>query len=189
MPKSVRILTLTALLFLNVFGEKTISFDRDIQPILSENCYYCHGTDPKHREGDLRLDLREDALDVGAIVPEKPEKSELIDRIHSKDPDDLMPPPDSNRKLTAEQKDLLARWIKEGAEYSEHWAFTKLPRETGKSIDTIVSDHLAKEGMELKARAKPHQLLRRLTFDLTGLPPTPHQIEKCDKKKTEPFID
>ena len=88
MPKSVRILTLTALLFLNVFGEKTISFDRDIQPILSENCYYCHGTDPKHREGDLRLDLREDALDVGAIVPEKPEKSELIDRIHSKDPDD-----------------------------------------------------------------------------------------------------
>ncbi len=189
MPKSVRILTLTALLFLNVFGEKTISFDRDIQPILSENCYYCHGTDPKHREGDLRLDLREDALDVGAIVPEKPEKSELIDRIHSKDPDDLMPPPDSNRKLTAEQKDLLARWIKEGAEYSEHWAFTKLPRETGKSIDTIVSDHLAKEGMELKARAKPHQLLRRLTFDLTGLPPTPKQIEKFDPKKTEPFID
>ncbi|MGB0643922.1 MAG: c-type cytochrome domain-containing protein, partial [Akkermansiaceae bacterium] len=109
MPKSARILILTAFPFLNVFGEDPISFDRDIQPILSENCYYCHGTDPKHREGDLRLDLREDALDAGAIVPGKPEESELVDRIHSKDPDDLMPPLDSNRKLTAEQKDLLAR--------------------------------------------------------------------------------
>ena len=101
MPKSARILTLTLLLVLNVFGEKAISFDRDIQPILSENCYYCHGTDPEHREGDLRLDFREDALDAGAIVPGKPEKSELIDRIHSKDSDDLMPPPDSKRKLTS----------------------------------------------------------------------------------------
>ena len=189
MPKSAYFLTLTALLFLNVFGENTISFDRDIQPILSENCYYCHGTDPKHREGDLRLDLREDALDAGVIVPGKPEKSDLVDRIHSKDPDSLMPPPDSNRKLTTEQKNLLARWIKEGAEYTEHWAFTKLPKATGKSIDTIVSSHLAKEGIELKVKAKPHQLLRRLTFDLTGLPPTLEQIERFDPKKLESFID
>ena len=189
MPKSARILTLTLLLVLNVFGEKAISFDRDIQPILSENCYYCHGTDPEHREGDLRLDFREDALDAGAIVPGKPEKSELIDRIHSKDSDDLMPPPDSKRKLTSEQKDLLARWIKEGAEYTEHWAFTKLSKPSGKSIDEIVSEHLAEEGLKLKSKAKPHQLLRRLTFDLTGLPPTPEQIETFDPDNLEPLVD
>ena len=189
MPKAARILILIHLLSLHVFGEKAISFDRDIQPILSENCYYCHGTDPKHREGDLRLDLQEDALDAGAIVPGKPEQSDLIDRIHSKDPDDLMPPPDSNRKLTVKQKDLLERWIKEGAQYTEHWAFTKPIKPTGKSIDAIVSSHLAKEGMRLKTKAKSHQLLRRLTFDLTGLPPTPEQIEQFDPDNLEPFID
>jgi hypothetical protein len=189
MPKYARIPILVSLLFLNVFGEKAISFDRDIQPILSENCYFCHGTDPKHREGDLRLDLREDALDSGAIIPGKPEKSELIDRIHAKDPDDLMPPPDSNRKLTSEQKNLLARWIKEGAEYTEHWAFTRLPKPTGKSIDTIVSSHLAEQGVKLKAKAEPHQLLRRLTFDLSGLPPTLEQITNFNPQNPEPFID
>jgi hypothetical protein len=189
MPNVARIPVLISLLAIQSFGEKAISFDRDIQRILSENCYYCHGTDPKHREGDLRLDLREDALDAGAIVPGKPEKSDLVDRIHSKDPDDLMPPPDSNRKLTEEQKDLLTRWIKEGAEYTKHWAFTKLGKPSGKSIDELVSSHLAEEGLKLKAKAKAHQLLRRLTFDLTGLPPTPEQIEKFDPSQLEPFID
>lgn len=189
MPNVARIPVLISLLAIQAFGEKAISFDRDIQPILSENCYYCHGTDPKHREGNLRLDLREDALDAGAIVPGKPEKSDLVDRIHSKDPDDLMPPPDSNRKLTAEQKDLLARWIEEGAEYTEHWAFAKLGKPSGQSIDELVSSHLAGEGLKLKAQAKAHQLLRRLTFDLTGLPPTPEQIEKFDPSHLEPFID
>ncbi len=189
MPKVARILSLISSLTLHAFGEKEISFDRDIQPILSENCYYCHGTDPEHREGDLRLDLREDALDAGAIVPGKPGKSDLIDRIHAKDPDDLMPPPDSNRKLTAEQKDLLSRWIKEGAQYTRHWAFTKLTKPTGKSIDELVSTHLATQGLKLKDQAKPHQLLRRLTFDLTGLPPTPEQIESFDPAHPESFID
>ncbi len=189
MPKVARTLSLISSLTLHAFGEKEISFDRDIQPILSENCYYCHGTDPEHREGDLRLDLREDALDAGAIVPGKPGKSDLIDRIHATDPDDLMPPPDSNRKLTAEQKDLLSRWIKEGAQYTRHWAFTKLTKPTGKSIDKLVSTHLATQGLKLKDQAKPHQLLRRLTFDLTGLPPTPEQIESFDPAHPEPFID
>lgn len=189
MLKAARILTFITPLVLNVFGETAISFDRDIQPILSENCYYCHGTDPEHRKGDLRLDLREDALDAGAIVTGKPEKSELIDRIHSEDPDDLMPPPDSNRKLTTEQKDLLERWIKEGAKYSKHWAFTNLTKPSGKSIDELVSEHLAKEGLKIKAKAEPHQLLRRLTFDLTGLPPTPAQIETFVPNNLEPFID
>jgi hypothetical protein len=166
-----------------------ISFDRDIQPILSENCYYCHGTDPSHREGDLRLDLREDALDTGAIVPGKPEKSEMIERIFSSDPDDLMPPPDSNRKLTAKQKDLLKRWIEEGAEYTAHWAFTRLPKQAGKSIDELVSEKLAKKNRSLKPKAKPHHLLRRLTFDLTGLPPTLEQIKSFNPDNPEPYID
>lgn len=166
-----------------------ISFDRDIQPILSENCYYCHGTDPSHREGDLRLDLREDALDTGAIVPGKPEKSELIERIHSVDPDDLMPPPDSKRKLTAKEKVLLKRWIAEGAEYTEHWSFTRLTKQTGKSIDDLVTARLAKEKRSLKPQAKSHHLLRRLTFDLTGLPPTLDQIKRFNPDNLEPFID
>ncbi len=170
-------------------GEKKISFDRDIQPILSENCYYCHGTDPAHREGDLRLDLREDALDAGAIVSGKPEKSEIIARIHSHDPDDLMPPPDSNRKLTKAQKDLLARWIKEGAEYTAHWAFTPLPAPVGKSIDELVTVQLKEHDLKLKPKAKPHQLLRRLTFDLTGLPPTPEQVAKFNPNDPASFID
>ena len=168
---------------------RPISFDRDIQPILSENCYYCHGTDPSHREGDLRLDLRDDALDTGAIVPGKPEKSELIDRIHSTDPDDLMPPPDSNRKLTNREKALLKQWIEEGAEYTAHWSFTSLPKPSGKSIDTIVSDHLAKEKRSLKPRTKKHHLLRRLTFDLTGLPPTLEQIKSFDPDNPGPLVD
>lgn len=189
MLKPFIVLALSGFLTLLSPGEKKISFDHDIQPILSENCYYCHGTDPKHREGDLRLDLREDALDAGAIVPEKPEKSEMIARIHSHDPDDLMPPPDSNRKLTAEQKDLLARWIKEGAEYTAHWAFTPLPDSNDKSIDELVTTKLKEHELKLKPKAKPHHLLRRLTFDLTGLPPTPEQVEKFDANNTGPFID
>ena len=171
------------------FAGGPISFDRDIQPILSENCYYCHGTDPSHREGDLRLDLRDDALDTGAIVPGKPEESELMARIHSHDRDDLMPPPDSNRKLTAQQKDLLKRWIEEGAEYTAHWSFTQLPKASGKSIDELVSARLAESGRKLKPRAKSHQLLRRLTLDLTGLPPTLSQIEDFDADNPEPLID
>ena len=187
MPRFISALFL--LLILPVTGEEKISFDRDIQPILSENCYYCHGTDPEHREGDLRLDLRDDALDAGAIVEGKPAKSEMIARIHANDPDDLMPPPDSHRKLTTEQKNLLERWIKEGAEYADHWAFTPLPASNGKSIDELVTTRLAKKDLKLKGPAKPHQLLRRLTFDLTGLPPTPEQISSFDSKTPAPFIE
>jgi len=188
MLKPFLALSFFSLLTLLSPGEKKISFDRDIQPILSENCYYCHGTDPSHREGDLRLDLREDALDTEAIVPGKPEKSEIIARIHSHDPDDLMPPPDSNRKLTKTQKELLARWIEEGAEYTAHWSFTPLPAPTGQAIDELVTARLQEHDLKLKPKAKPHQLLRRLTFDLTGLPPTLAQLEKFDPNTLDPFI-
>src|SRR5688572_12786001 len=100
-----------------------IDFNRDVKPILSENCFYCHGQDPNHRKADLRLDVREAAVKAEAIVPAKADDSALVARILTDDPDDLMTPPDSHRKLTAKQKDTLKRWVAEGAEYQQHWAF------------------------------------------------------------------
>ena len=100
-----------------------LNFNRDVRPILSENCFYCHGVDGNKREANLRLDVREDALAMEAIVPGSLEDSEMYYRIHSEDEDEIMPPPESNRILTAEQKKILDRWIKEGAQYEKHWAF------------------------------------------------------------------
>ena len=107
-----------------------IDFNRDIRPILSENCFYCHGQDGNKREADLRLDDRAAAVRAGAIVPGEPGASTILERIHSTDPDVLMPPPNSNRRLSEDQKKLLDRWIKEGAEYKQHWAFTPPVRPT-----------------------------------------------------------
>jgi mono/diheme cytochrome c family protein len=98
-------------------------FNRDIRPLLSENCFYCHGQDGQKREADLRLDDREAALAALAIVPGEPGASVMLERINSTDPDVVMPPPDSNRRLSDEQKRLLARWIAAGADYRPHWAF------------------------------------------------------------------
>ena len=104
-----------------------VEFNRDIRPILSENCFFCHGQDPKHREADLRLDEPEEATrDLGgyaAVVPGKPGESELLTRLRSHDKDEVMPPPKSNRHVTPEQIALLERWIKEGARYQKHWAY------------------------------------------------------------------
>ena len=102
---------------------KEINFNRDVRPILSENCFYCHGVDGNKREADLRLDIREDALSSDAFVPGDLNASELFYRIHSKDKDEVMPPPESNRVLSAKQKKILEQWIKEGAKYQEHWSF------------------------------------------------------------------
>jgi len=96
-------------------------FNRDIRPILSENCFYCHGQDANKRQADLRLDDRQAAVDARAIVPGDVGASGLLERIHSTDADVLMPPPDSNRRLTPEQKALLERWIADGAVYEPHW--------------------------------------------------------------------
>jgi hypothetical protein len=104
-----------------------ISFNRDIRPILSEHCFYCHGQDPKHREAKLRLDLPEEAMrerdGVRAVVPRKPDESEMIERLLSQDRDEVMPPPKANKLVTPEQIALLKRWIAEGAKYERHWAF------------------------------------------------------------------
>ncbi len=167
-----------------------IDYNRDIQPLLSENCFYCHGTDPSHREADLRLDLREEAITAGAIVPGDASQSEIIERMRfDKEHKKLMPPKDSHRSLSEDQIALIEQWIDEGAEYTAHWSFTSLPEPTGRSIDEIVAGQLAEQGKKLKPQAQPHELLRRLSIDLTGLPPTPEEVASFDPQDLASTID
>lgn len=171
---------------------ESISFNHDIRPILSHNCIACHGPDEHDRQAGLRLDQRDGAiakLDSGlrAIVLGKPDESELVARIRETDPDLIMPPPESNHVLSANQKDLLVRWIAAGAPYQPHWAYVpperhRLPvvREQGWGrnwIDTFILAGLEQEDLAPAAEADPITLLRRVTFDLTGLPPTPTEVD------------
>ena len=175
------------LLILPSLAEEKISFNRDIRPILSENCYYCHGPDEKNREEDLRLDIRAAAIKAGAIVPGKPEESDLIERIFTDDETEIMPPPKAHKILSSTQKELLKRWITEGAEYEEHWAFVAPKRPAvpavkskgasfGNTIDAFVLEKLEQAGAQLSPPADPHTLIRRVTLDLTGLPPAPAEV-------------
>jgi hypothetical protein len=168
-------------------GEPAIDFNRDVRPILAENCLYCHGQDPAKREADLRLDVREAAVAARAIVAGEPGASALLERIHSTDPDVVMPPPDSNRRLTDDQRATLDRWIREGAAYEPHWAFVPPVRPTPPSvrqarwprneIDRFVLANLEAAGLEPSPEADRTTLLRRLHADLVGIPPTPDEID------------
>jgi hypothetical protein len=100
-----------------------VSYNKDIRPILVENCFSCHGADSASRKAELRLDRRDEAVESGAIVPGDPDSSVMLDRIFSDDPEEVMPPPALKKTLTAEQKELLKRWIAEGSEYEPHWSF------------------------------------------------------------------
>lgn len=158
-----------------------ISYNRDIRPILSDNCFFCHGFDKEKREGDLRLDTFEGATEFGAIVPGKPEKSELISRIDTHDKDDQMPPSDSVYRLSESEKQTLRQWIREGAEYEEHWAFKKLtrpavPDRDSNPIDSFLKRTWANHQTTPVAPADPRTLLRRLSYDLRGLPPSPEEV-------------
>ena len=168
--------------------EEPIEYNRDVQPILMENCFTCHGPDSASRKGDLRLDQRETALEMAAIVPEKPNESEVIRRVLSVDADEQMPPPGSHKSLTGEQKALLQRWIAEGAQYQPHWSFIAPRRPEAPTvnspgfricnpIDAFVSVRLHREGLTMEPEADRRTLARRLSLDLTGLPPTPEMIE------------
>ncbi|MEY3130726.1 MAG: hypothetical protein RLY12_1098, partial [Verrucomicrobiota bacterium] len=165
---------------LPAFGAK-VDYNEDVRPILSENCFYCHGPDGNKRKAKLRLDVREAALEKKAFVPGDAEASELIKRLVSTDSDEVMPPPDSHRTLTAAQKEILKRWIAEGAEYKEHWAFVTPVRPALPGIgekhpvDAFVVEKLALAGLTLSPEAPKATLLRRLSLDLTGLPPTPEE--------------
>ncbi|MDF1823646.1 MAG: PSD1 and planctomycete cytochrome C domain-containing protein [Verrucomicrobiales bacterium] len=170
-----------------VAPNRPIKFNRDIRPILSETCFHCHGPDEHGRRADLRLDsLAGATTDLGgtvAIVPGDLEKSEAWWRIISDDADELMPPPESHLVLTEDQKELIRRWIEEGAEYEGHWAYeapvrTEVPQ-TGwgnGEIDSFIHARLIEEGMKPSPEADPRTLIRRLTFDLTGLPPTHEEV-------------
>jgi mono/diheme cytochrome c family protein len=173
-------------------ADRPPDFNRDIRPILSHNCFACHGPDEHDRRGGLRLDDREAAiaeLDSGAraIVPGHAEESELVARLHETDPDVVMPPPESNHVLTPAQKELLAAWIAAGAPYAQHWAYVPPERHgppavkdaswPANRIDRFVLARLEAEGLAPATDADPLTLLRRVTFDLTGLPPSPAEVE------------
>ena len=177
---------------LSAAGAGEIRFGRDILPLLSENCFACHGPDEHDRRGGLRLDDRTAAtseLESGltAIVPGKPADSELVARIHATDADLVMPPPESNHVLSAAQKVLLERWIAAGAPYAAHWAYVPPvahPDPAVKDeawarswIDRFVLARLEAERLSPASDADPVTLLRRVTFDLTGLPPTPAEVD------------
>jgi len=171
----------------SAMADAKVSFNREIRPILSEQCFSCHGFDAKHRKADLRLDTREGALaendGVRAIIPGDPAKSELWKRLLSQDPEEVMPPPEAHKpKLTAKQRETLRRWIEEGAPYEPHWAFTPpqrpdLKEEGPAAIDALIDNGLKEAGLKASAEASPEKLLRRLSLDLTGLPPTPAELD------------
>jgi Protein of unknown function (DUF1553)/Protein of unknown function (DUF1549)/Planctomycete cytochrome C len=158
-----------------------IVFNRDIRPILTDNCFLCHGPDKGKRKAELRLDVREEALKLQAFVPGNPDESDLVARIMSNNPARQMPPPKSNKKLTAEQKALFQRWIAEGAAYQGHWAYEKPLRAAvppgANGVDFLVQKRLAPLGLKPSPQADPRTLIRRLSFDLLGLPPAAAEVD------------
>lgn len=173
-----------------MFGaeDSTVRFNQTIRPILSDNCFACHGPDARQRKGKLRLDLREAAIEKKAIVPGKPDESELVKRILTTDEEDLMPPPDSHKVLTPEQKKVLADWIKQGAVYEGHWAYVppvKAKTPSGRNaIDYLVQQRLDQVKLESSPEADRRTLARRLHFDLVGLPPKPEKVEAFEKNSS-----
>ncbi|MEE2888131.1 MAG: PSD1 and planctomycete cytochrome C domain-containing protein [Planctomycetota bacterium] len=184
---------ITSLLSAPLVAQQTtpLDFARDVRPILSENCFQCHGPDDNARKAGLRLDRREGALaDLGghaAVIPGRPDKSELIARITHRDPSERMPQQKTGKQLTPEQIATLRRWIEEGAQWSEHWAFVPpqrpaLPRVVNRSwprnaIDHFVLARLEQRGTRPAPEADRSTWLRRVSFDLTGLPPSLAQID------------
>ena len=172
--------------------ESSIDFNRDIRPILANHCYHCHGPDAKTREADLRLDTQAgltEQRDPPLIIQHQPASSELIQRITSTDSDLQMPPPDSNRKLNSTQIRLLSQWIQQGGNYAVHWSLQPLvkpaipklkenaPQWTRSPIDPFILTKLQSAQLQASITAPAATLLRRVTLDLTGLPPTPKQTQ------------
>ncbi len=167
-------------------GPRKVEFNRDIRPILSENCNRCHGPDKNKRKAELRLDQRVSAVSTKAIVPGKPDESELIARIQSTDTDEVMPPPSSHKALTPVQKKLLEQWIAEGAEYQSHWAYVSPHRPAPPAVkqsawvqnpvDAFILAGLEAKGIKPSPEADRPTLIRRLSLDVIGLPPTPEEI-------------
>jgi hypothetical protein len=183
-----------------------IDFNRDVRPILSDKCYFCHGPDEKHRSAKLRLDVEREAKaerdGTHAIAPGKPEESELVARITARDESERMPPKKANKPLTAAEIDVLTRWVKEGAKWSAPWAYVPpvrhpVPKVAGdwpaNWIDHFVAARLEKEGLKPSADAERVTLARRLFFDLTGLPPSAADVESfvadTDPRAVEKLVE
>jgi hypothetical protein len=163
-----------------------IQFNRDIRPILSDKCFACHGHDNNKVKANLRLDVRDRALQPAksgkvAVTPGKPDQSELVARILTADADEVMPPPASHKALTSAEKELLRRWIAEGAAYQGHWSYeppVKAATPAGRNgIDVLVQQHLKDKGLKPVAEADRRTLARRVYSDLVGLPPSPEEVE------------
>ncbi|MCB1210832.1 MAG: DUF1549 domain-containing protein, partial [Verrucomicrobiales bacterium] len=177
-----------------------INFSKQIRPILSENCFFCHGPDEKKREADLRLDDEASAKanhdGVTAVVPGHPERSALIERILSTDPDEVMPPPKQHKTIPPQQVALLKEWILQGAQWGKHWSYEQVvrpevPQYQGPSdnpIDAFLAKRLQDEGLHFSPQADPATLVRRVALDLTGLPPTLEELQKFADSKAYPAM-
>jgi hypothetical protein len=184
---TTRLLGLVAITTATAGAADKVQFNRDVRPILFENCFACHGPDSASRKANLRLDQRAAAMEAGAIKPGDPDESELISRIESHDRDETMPPPKSKKSLTADQKATLKRWVSEGAEYQPLWSFIA-PRRPGlpivkdaswprTPIDRFIIADLERRGLKPAPEADRRTLARRVSLDLTGLPPEPADVE------------
>jgi mono/diheme cytochrome c family protein len=192
-------------LFARAEGAEEVRFNRDIRPLLGENCLACHGPDPAAREAGLRLDTREglfEPLEDGkpAVIPGDPEGSKLWYRISTGDELDRMPPADSRKELSSEQIALIKTWIEQGAPWEDHWAFIAPERpEVPKieasgvtirnEIDAFVVEELEKRGLRMNSEADRRTLARRLALDLTGLPPTPAQVDAFEGDDSPDYFE
>ena len=181
-------------------ADASVKFNRDIRPILTENCFACHGPDANARKAKLRLDIKEGIFEKTpkrepAVVPGNLEKSELWQRITTTDEDDMMPPPESHKVLKAEQKELLKKWILAGAPWQGHWAYIKPERPPVPNvkasgfpirnpIDAFILAKLQSKGLKPAAEADKRTIARRVSLDLTGLPPKPELVERFLKERS-----
>lgn len=190
-----------------VTADDRVVFNRDIRPILSENCFYCHGFDAEHREAELRLDTFEGATESGVMIPGEPDESELLRRLLTDDKDEVMPPPETEKHLTPKQTELVRRWIQQGAEYQEHWAWQSLERPqspptieahsmksntvpsivqtAAAAVDAFLAAGWREHEVSPAADATPREKLRRLSFDLRGLAPTIEDVRAFESDPTD----
>ncbi len=183
-------------------GVAAVDFSRQIRPILSENCFFCHGPDEKKREAGLRLDDEAEAKKnrdgVTAVVPGRPEQSALLQRILSADPDEVMPPPKQHKVIPPDQVALLRQWIQEGAVWGAHWSYQPVRRppvpgvaagRVRNPVDAFLLERLAREGLAFAPEADPVTLLRRAALDLTGLPPSLEELQALRQAPFEAVVD
>ena len=169
-----------------------VSYNFEVRPILAAKCFGCHGSDAANRKGDLRLDRREEAI-ASAIAPGDAGNSELMRRIVSQDPDEVMPPPSKHSALTKAQAEILGRWIEQGAEFERHWAFLPPEAPSAESLDDLVSARLQKKGWKAAPGAEKYEWLRRVTLALNGMVPTVEELDAfladADPKAKEHVVD